>query len=179
MRKTLIHISLLTLPLALTAVVQAQNQKIGFIDSDIILREMPEYSGIEQRLSLLADGWNQEMISMENEVEELRRDFEAREILFTEEIREQRLREIAERQRAIERFVSEKFGPSGEYFTIQQELLEPVQRELFDAVQRIATRDNYDFVFDRAQDSRFLFVQQRWNLTREVMVEMGLSETGN
>lgn len=179
MIKRQFYILLLIFPMAFTAMVQAQNQKIGFIDSDIILREMPEYSGIEQRLSLLADGWNQEMITMENELEELRRDFEAREILFTEEIRDERLREIAERQRALERFISEKFGPSGEYFTIQQELLEPVQRELFDAVQRIATRDNYDFVFDRAQDSRFLFVQQRWNLTREVMVEMGLSETGN
>lgn len=179
MRKGLIYISLFFLSVAGSAPVQAQNQKIGFIDSDLILREMPEYAGIEQRLSLLSEGWNQEIITMENQLEEARRDFEAREILFTDDIREQRIREIREKESAIERFVAQKFGPTGEYFSLQQQLLEPIQRELFDAVQRVASRDSFDFVFDRAQDSRFLFVNSRWNLTREVMLEMGMTETGN
>ncbi|TVQ65597.1 MAG: OmpH family outer membrane protein [Balneolaceae bacterium] len=179
MKKELFHIPVLTLTLVLATNLHAQNQKIGFIDSDLILREMPEYSGIEQRLSLLSEGWNQEIRTMENELSEMIRDFEAREILFTDEIRDQRMIEIQQKQHSIEQLIAEKFGPAGDYFTLQQDLLEPIQRELFDAVQRIAQRDNYDFVFDRSQDSRFLHVNQRWNLTREVMLELGLGDTGN
>jgi outer membrane protein len=166
---------------ALTAVndVLAQNQKIGFIDSDIIMESMPEYSGIEQRLSLLSETWRREITEQEREIEELTREYEAREILFTDEIRQERIQEINNKRDQLERYIDEKFGPRGEYFTRQKELLQPVQRQIFDALNRVATRDGYDFVFDRAQDTKFLFVKQEWNLTEEVMLEMGIDLVGN
>lgn len=154
----------------------AQTQKIGYIDSDIIMQSMPEYAGIEQRLSLLADGWRQEIGRMENEIEELERDFEAREILFTDDIREQRLNEINQRRNQLNNFIEEKFGPNGEYFTIQKELLEPIQRTIFNALSRVASRNAFDFVFDRAEDIRFLYARHEWNLTDEVMLELGIDD---
>lgn len=155
-------------------VLHAQDQKIGFIDSDIILQNIPEYSGIEQRLNLLSENWRQEVREMEQEIEELERDFEAREILFTDEVREQRLNEINQLRQQRDNFVDDKFGPDGEYFQTQQSLLEPIQRQIFEALTRVATRDNYDFVFDRADETRFLFTRQQWNLTEKVMLEMGI-----
>ncbi len=155
---------------------QAQPQKIGYIDSDVIMQSMPEYAGIEQRLTLLAEGWRQEIRRMEDEIEDLERDFEARKILFTDDIREQRLNEINQRKNQLNNFIEDKFGPNGEYFTIQKELLEPIQRTIFDALSRVASRDAFDFVFDRAEDVRFLYARQEWNLTEEVMLELGIDD---
>lgn len=157
----------------------AQNQKIGFIDSGLILENMPEYSGIEQRLSMLSDTWNRELAVLEEELEELETEFEAREILFTDEIRQQRLEEINQKRIEIDRYIEARFGPEGDYFARQKELLEPIQRQIFDALTRVANREQFDFVFDRSQDSRFLFVRQQWNLTEEVMLEMGIELSGN
>jgi len=171
----MIRVIIVSVSILLTAqLVHAQDQRIGFIDSDIIMQNMPEYSGIEQRLNLLSDNWQNEIREIENEIDELERDFEAREILFTEEVRQQRLNEIENLKQQRDRFVEDKFGPQGEYFRTQQELLEPIQRQIFDALTRVATRNNYDFVFDRAQETRFLFTRQEWNLTERVMLEMGL-----
>ncbi len=156
-----------------------QNQKFGFIDSDIILQNMPEYSGIEQRLSLLSDGWRQEINELETELNELERDFEAREILFTDEIREQRLNEISQKRNELDRLIERRFGPQGDYFTRQKELLEPIQRLIFDALTRVANREDFDFVFDRANETRFLFTRQQWNLTDEVMLELGIDDPRN
>jgi outer membrane protein len=156
-----------------------QNQRIGYIDSDIIMQSMPEYSGIEQRLGLLSETWRQEIREMENEIADLERDFEAREILFTPEIREQRMTEINRKKTELERFIEEKFGPMGEYFTRQKELLMPIQRLVFDALTRVASRDGFDFVFDRADGTRFLFARQEWNLTEEVMLELGIDISRN
>lgn len=157
----------------------AQNQRIGFIDSDVIMQSMPEYSGIEQRLVLLSENWRQEIREKEQEIFELERDFEAREILFTDEIREQRLNEINRKKTELERFIEDKFGPRGEYFSRQKELLEPIQRLIFDALTRIASRDGFDFVFDRTDGTRFLFARQEWNLTGEVMLELGIDNSRN
>lgn len=159
--------------------VYSQEQKIGFIDSDIIMQNIPEYSGIEQRLSLLSESWRQEIMRMERSIEDLENDFEAREILFTEEIRVQRLREIELKRDQLDRYIEEKFGPNGDYFSRQKELLEPIQRSIFEALSRVASRLNYDFIFDRADDIRFLYAGQEWNLTDEVMLEMGIDGTRN
>lgn len=159
--------------------VYSQDQKIGYIDSDIILQSIPEYNGIEQRLSLLSDSWRQEIARMERSIEDLENDFEAREILFTDDIRAQRLSEIEEQRNQLDRYIEEKFGPSGEYFSRQKELLEPIQRSIFEALSRVASRLDYDFIFDRADDIRFLYAGQEWNLTQEVMLEMGIDETRN
>jgi len=135
---------------------------------------MPEYSGIEQRLNLLSEGWREEVREMEREIEELEQDFEAREILFTEEVRQQRLNEIENLRQQRDRLVEDRFGPQGDYFTTQESLLEPIQRQIFEALNEIARRQNFDFVFDRAQETRFLFVKEEWNITQDVMVEMGM-----
>lgn len=166
--------AILIISLLCSTQLAAQDQKIGFIDSDVIMQNMPEYSGIEQRLNLLSEGWQNEIREIESDIEELERDFEAREILFTDEVRQQRLNEIENLKRQRDQLVEEKFGPRGEYFRMQEELLEPIQRQIFDALTRVATRNNFDFVFDRAQETRFLFTRQEWNLTERVMLEMGL-----
>jgi len=158
----------------ISASLTAQDQKIGFIDSDVILQNMPEYSGIEQQLQLLSENWRDEISELESELRELEEDFEAREILFTDEIRRERLAEIDQKSRQLENFVDEKFGPSGEYFTRQQELLEPIQRSIFNALNQVASRDGFDFVFDRADDIRFLYTREQWNLTDDVMLELGI-----
>jgi len=152
----------------------AQNQKIGYIDSDEIIEQMPEYTGIEQRLNLLSESWRDEIRQMDREIDRREEEFAAREILYTDEVREQQMQEIEQLIEERERFREEKFGPDGEYFQRQKELLEPIQRQVFDAVNRVANREGFDFVFDRAQDVRFLFAKSEWNITDEVMIELGV-----
>ena len=135
---------------------------------------MPEYSGIEQRLNLLSEGWRDEIQELEEQIADLEEEFEAREILFTEDVRQQRLNEIENMRQQRYQLVENRFGPDGEYFTIQEELLEPIQRQIFEAINSVAVRQNFDFVFDRSQETRFLFVREEWNLTEDVMLEMGM-----
>ncbi|MEX2574038.1 MAG: OmpH family outer membrane protein [Balneolaceae bacterium] len=165
---------LVLLTLVNNIALNAQNQKVGFIDSDVIMDQMPEYTGIEQRLTLLSESWHDEIRAMDREIEQLEEEFEAREILYTEEMRESVLEDINELADNRDRFLQEKFGPKGDYFQRQRDLLEPVQRQVFDAVNRVASREEYDFVFDRAQDVRFLFARSEWDLTDEVLAELGI-----
>jgi outer membrane protein len=171
--KRLLSVTFLMIVLS-SGVTHAQEQRTGFIDSEVIMQNMPEYTGIEQRLNLLSEGWRDEIRELEEEIAELEEEFEAREILFTEDVRQQRLNEIENLRRQRDQLVEEKFGPDGEYFTTQEELLEPIQRQIFEAIDAVASRQNFDFVFDRSQETRFLFVREEWNLTEDVMLEMGM-----
>lgn len=172
MKRVLLFLGFITL-VSTTSVV-AQTQKIGFIDSDYILSRMPEYAGLEQRLRAINEEWRQEIQEMDTEIERLEREFVAREILYTEEVRTQRVNEIEALKRQREQYVNSRYGPEGEYFRQQQLILEPIQRRIMEAVETISNRDNFDFVFDRSGDFLFLFARSQWNLSDDVLLELGV-----
>ena len=155
-------------------------QKIAYIDSEFILSKIPEYNGIGDRLSVISSQWKKEIDEFQKEVDDLQRDFDAKSILYTEDVKLQKKKEIDLKIQKLDQFKTSKYGPNGEYFKRQQELIEPLQQRVLDAVNKIATRDNYDFIFDRTGDYLFLFTKSQWNVSEEVLLELGIEvEPGN
>lgn len=168
------NLFLLSFSLLLMPFVMGQDQKIGFFESDYILEQIPEYDGIEQQLNLLSNQWRKEIRELESEITELEENYEAKEILYTEEIRNQKKQEIAQKIQAKERYIAEKFGPEGEYFNRQKALLEPIQRQLFTAVRAVAQREQIDFVFDRSGDIYLVYANNQYNLNDEILEQLGI-----
>ena len=159
----------------LASATYAQNQKIAYFDSEFILAKIPEYQGIEQQLRLLSDSWKTELSNKDKEIKELQQDFEAKEILYTDEIRAQKKAEINSLFKSREVFMTQKFGPTGEYFTRQKELLEPIQRQIFAAVRAVAQKQGLDFVFDRSGDIYMVYARGEWNLNESILLELGIA----
>lgn len=174
MKKRLYFLTFIVMAGFLATAAQAQNQRIAFVDTEFILSKMPEYAGLEQRLRALTDGWREEIEVMDREIESLDREFIAREILYTSEVRKQKLDEIEAKNRAKNQFINSKFGPEGDYFRQQQQILEPLQRRIMEAIEKVSTRDNYDFVFDRSGDFMFLYTRSQWNISEDVLFELGI-----
>lgn len=168
------NLFLLSFLLFLAPHVMGQDQKIGFFESDYILEQIPEYEGIEQQLDVISAQWRQEIMELEREIEALQEDYEAKEILYTEEIRNQKKEEIAQKVQEKERYLEEKFGPGGEYFDRQKALLEPIQRQLFTAVRVVAEREQMDFVFDRSGDIYLVYANNQYNLNGDILEELGI-----
>ncbi|WP_020401734.1 OmpH family outer membrane protein [Gracilimonas tropica] len=170
------RISYLTVAILLIGLstLSAQDQKIGFYESDFILEQIPEYQGIQQQLDLLSSQWKEQVTGLEQEIKELEEDYEAKEILYTEEIRKQRQQEIAQKKQEKERFLAQKFGPEGEYFSTQRELLEPIQRQVYTAVRAVAEEQNFDFVFDRSGDIYMVYANNEYNLNEDILLELGI-----
>lgn len=155
----------------------AQIQRFGYVDSEAILQKMPQYANLPQRLEALAASWRDEAEKLQKEITQLEEDFKAKEILFTKEVRERRAKEIDDRKKARQAYVDQKFGPAGEYFKQQKDLLLPVQQKLMEAITKVAQREGYDFVFDRTGEVMVLYARPNWNLTQKVMEELGLDAT--
>ncbi len=175
MKKILLHSGfLLLLFFIVPKNLVAQDQKIGFFESDFILSKIPEYSGIEQRLQILSDGWKDQINQLQVEIDNLQEDFNAKEILYTDELKKEKQEEINLKKREKENFVSQKFGPQGEYFQTQKELLEPIQRQVFAAVRTVAQRQGFDYVFDRSGDIYMVYARGEWNLNEAILLELGI-----
>lgn len=160
---------------------QAQEQRIGYVNSDQILDQLPEYSGIEQQLRAISTEWENQLDKMDQEIEDFQENFEAKEILYSKEQRKQEEEKLERLIQERQDFAEEKFGDGGDYFLRQEELLESLQRKVFQAIEVVANRRDINFVFDRAQNNSMLVADEQWNLNEEVLEELGitLNDTSN
>ena len=156
-------------------------QKIGYIDSDYIMSKIPEYSGIKERLDLMSKDWKKQVDKMDQQIAKLKSDYKAKEILYTPEVRKQKQQEIQDKIQEKNNFLDSKFGPNGEYYQKQKELLQPLQQKILKAVNTVAQEEGYDYVFDRSGDYLFVYTRPEWNLSDKVLQEMGIQveQTGN
>lgn len=156
-------------------------QKIGYIDSDYIMSKIPEYSGIKERLDLMSKDWKKQVDKMDQQIAKLKADYKAKEILYTPEVRKQKQQDIQDKIQEKNNFLDSKFGPNGEYYQKQKELLQPLQQKILKAVNKVAQEEGFDYVFDRSGDYLFVYTRPEWNLSDKVLQEMGIQveQTGN
>ena len=156
-----------------------QRSNVGFIDTEIVMSKMPEFQGIQKQLDQLESNWESELTVLEEELQVLKEEYEAREILYTDEVKAQKLAEIEQKQAIVDGFLETKFGPDGEYYTRQRELMQPLQRTIHDAIKIIAEEEGYNLVLDRAQQIGLIYAEPEFDITQLVLVELGIEEQQN
>jgi len=148
-------------------------QRIAYVDSEEVLEQLPAYASVQQELDRIAEEMEAEIRELDQEVDRMFDEYQARELLYTQEERERRRREIVEAEEDVERLRQQYFGPEGEFFRRQEERLRPLQ-EVLQAVEVVADENGYDYVFDRSGDFLFLYADPQHNLTRDVLRELGI-----
>lgn len=152
---------------------QATPQKYGYINSEYIFTKLTEYKDSKSKLDKLSDRWMKE-IEDKNRVLTQKKDlYNREEVLLPSDEKERRLAELASLETDVIEFQKSKFGVSGEYFQKRQELVKPIQDKVFDAMQKIAIKKNYSFIFDKANQSNLLFADKKFDLSDDVIKEMG------
>lgn len=149
-------------------------QKTGYVDSEYILQNLPEYASVQQNVDRLAQEWQGEMDKMQRDVDELFREYQARELLYTNEERKRKQEEIIQQENEIEQFRLRYFGPEGELFKQQEQLMRPLQERILEAIEKVATSEGYDYVFDKGGDFLFLYARDQFDLSLYVLEELGI-----
>jgi outer membrane protein len=149
-------------------------QKIGYVDSDFILQAMPNYATIQQQLDRMAQDWQKELDQLKKDLDEQFRDYQARELLYTTEERQRRRTEIVQAEDDLERLRVKYFGPEGDIFLEQEKLMRPLQEKILQAIETVATEEGYDYVFDIAGDFLFMFRRAQYDLSENVLLELGI-----
>lgn len=165
----------LTLLVILGTSFVSSAQKYGFIDSEYILNKMPEYKDAKDRLDKLAERWTKE-IEERYEVIKLKKDnFLREQDLLPAEEKTKRDQEIKTLETEAMEMQQTRFGVSGDYFQKRQELIKPIQDKVYEAMQAVASKRNYTFVFDKANQSNLVFADSKFDLSDEVLKELGVS----
>jgi len=169
MRKHFLFLLFIT---AVTFTAQAQSArgvKVGYIDMEYILQNVPDYTEAKNQLEQKAQKWKQEAEVKKNEITKLKDALKTERVLLTKELIVEREEEIALQETALLDYQQKRFGPTGD-LTIQKTVLtQPIQDQVFNAVQDIAEAKKYDFIFDKTSDLTMLFAAKRYDISDQVI----------
>jgi outer membrane protein len=155
----------------------AFGQKYAYIDSDFILGNVPEYKESKDKLDKLAERWTKEIEERYDALKVKKDNFAREEVLLPTEEKNKRKEEIAKLETEAMEMQKMRFGVSGDYFQKRQELIKPIQDRVYDAMQKVASKRNYTFVFDKANQSNLVYADSKYDISDEVLKEMGITGT--
>lgn len=146
-----------------------QTVRIGYVDMEYILENVPEYQEASAQLENKVQQWKREIETELNRIEKMKQDLANERPLLTSELISDREDEIKFEEKKILDYQQKRFGPNGDLITQKLQLVKPIQDQVFVAVQEIAKNRDYDLIFDKSADVITLYAADRLDVSDQVL----------
>ncbi len=143
--------------------------RIGYIDTEYILQNVPEYQDATAQLEKKVQDWKAEIEQRLTAIDTKKKQLNSESVLLTKELYEERLEDIAFEEAEILDYQQKRFGPNGDLMIQKKQLIQPIQDQIFAAVQEIAGNKQYDFIFDKSADVVMLYSAERFDISELVL----------
>ncbi|MEY3598178.1 MAG: hypothetical protein RL521_600 [Bacteroidota bacterium] len=154
--------------------VSASAQKFGYVDSKYILGHVQAYQDAQAELDKISMDWQKEIEQKYESIEKMEKAYQAEKILLTDEMKKKREEEINEKRKEARELQKRRFGVEGDLFKKREELVKPIQDEIYTAIQDVASQGGLMVVFDKANDSNILYSNPKHDISDKVLKKMGL-----
>ena len=147
--------------------------RIGYVDMEYILENVEEYRDATEQLDSKVQRWKVEIEQKQNAVEQMRQELMAEKVLLTDELIAEREEEIKILEKEMFDYQQDRFGPQGDLVQQKRQLIQPIQDQVFNEVQKIGANRRYDFIFDKSADVVMLYSEKRHDISELVLREIG------
>ncbi|MGN7515135.1 MAG: OmpH family outer membrane protein [Allomuricauda sp.] len=147
--------------------------RIGYVDMEYILENVEEYRDATEQLNVKAQKWKQEIELKQSVIDQMKKDLMAEKVLLTDELILEREEEIQILEKEMLDYQQDRFGPQGDLVLQKQLLMQPIQDQVFNEVQKIGANKRYDFIFDKYADVVMLYSEKRHDISDLVLREIG------
>ena len=148
-------------------------QRFAYVDSEYILKHIPEYNSSQKQLDALSAQWQKDVDAKFAAIERLFKAYQADQVLLTEEMKKSRENEIIEKEKEAKEFQRGKFGFEGELFQVRTKLIKPIQERVSKAIQAVADAQQLDMIFDKNSEITLLYASPRLDKSNDVIMRLG------
>lgn len=151
--------------------VMAKEMKIGYIDSEAILNQYPDYQEAQRKLGEEEQKFVAEAQAKELVVTTMMDEIQQQSLMLSAEARAEREQKLQEKRRELEQFRVETWGEGGKLYLKNLELSRPILEKINLAIEKISQQDGYDMVFDAA-GGNIVFALPQHDITELVIAEL-------
>jgi outer membrane protein len=149
-------------------------QKFSYVDTKYILSHIPEYQQAQAEINKLSNQWQKDIENKYETIAKLETALQAEKILLTDEMKQKREAEIQTKREEAKQMQTDKFGVNGDLFKKREELIKPIQDQIYEAIQEVASTSALMVVFDKSNHSNMLYTNPKHDISDKVLKKMGL-----
>lgn len=172
MKKTglilLIVVAAFTLGLNVTS-----EQNFAYFDTDYILNKIPAYEQAEQKLDQYSEQYQTEVETLFKEVEQMYKDYQSEGVLLSDQMKRKREETIITKEKEAKELQKKYFGRDGELNTKREELIKPLQDEIFNAAKTLAEEGGFALIFDTSSGAAIIYSDDKYDKSDEILRKMG------
>jgi outer membrane protein len=145
-------------------------QKLGYVDSQTILTQLPESIKAQGDLDALTNKWTTQLDSMTQAYQANLANYQKQANTMPEDKKLAAQQSLIAQEQALIDFRRQKFGQgTGEIYKKQEELFNPVKQKIYQAIEEVAKREGMQFVFDKSGDIILLYADAAFDITYQVL----------
>lgn len=148
-------------------------QKYGFVDTEYILNNIPSYKAAQNKLDDLSAQWEEEISQGYQVLDKMYKKYQSESVLMSNEMKTREEEKIIKREKEINQLQQKYFGPEGELFQKRQELIQPIQDQIYEAVKELALEGNYAVIFDTSAGVNMLYTNPKYDVSDEILEKLG------
>ena len=160
--------SLIILSIGVTSFSQ-KPLRVGYVNMDYILENFDDIKQANQEYSLKLNKWRREIEKTQKEIEKKYEELEIKRPLLTTPIYNELKEEINFEKSELEEYKQKRFGPEGDWIIQEKILIQPIQDEVLEAVQKIADKNKFDFIFDKSSAIIMLYSEKKYDISELVL----------
>lgn len=167
MKKFLLAAALILISTASFA--QLQNQKVGYVDSQVMLSALPEAIKAQGELDQIAKQWYARADTMTAELQNEYAKYQKQQGTMSQDQLQKAQQAIVAKEQELNSYRQQKFGQAGELYKKQEELFKPVKDRIMKGIQEVAKEEAMTFVFDKSGDIVLLYADETFDITYKVL----------
>ncbi len=153
--------------------IMAQTLKIGHINSQEILMQMPELDELDKKIQEASEEWENLLLKMQEEFNAKIKEYQDGINTMSESIKEARQSEIAQLEQRLNLLNQQAQADIGKK---NQELAAPIIEKVKNAIDAVAKENNFTYIFDMASQSIIYTAPNAQDITALVKKKLNLPD---
>lgn len=157
----------LALMLGMTAMASAQNYAV--VNSEKIFKSIEQYNQALTQLDEMANEYQTKVDAKFEEVEKIYNAYMARRAELSAASQQANEENILKLEQEAQKYQESIFGTQGELMKRRLELIQPIQKRVFEAIEKYAKEKGYDMIIDISQNATMLYYSEHADHTDEII----------
>ena len=149
-------------------------QRYAVIDPKYILDKLPEYKEAQKLLDQFSEQWQQEVDQKQALMDKMYKEYEAEQVMLSDVLKKKREDELYNKEKELRDLQKKRFGFEGDLYKKRQELIKPIQDRVYNAVQKLATDKQYDFILDKSEGITVIFADPKLDKSADIIRNLGV-----
>jgi len=168
MKKTVVILAVALVCICNTKTTNAQALKLGYVDTETILKQLPDALEADRKLKDVAIKYQDTLKKFEDDLKTRYEAYKKQEAMMTPDAKKKEEDQLKGIQQVFLQYQEEKFGQTGEIARLRESFMTPIREKILTTIKEVAKEEKINFVFDRTNPG-LLYADDKFEITFKVI----------